>query len=266
MPKQITEIHPNIKNYPLISANLSGKRVSHFILLIEVWSTLILMYYINKGYYSHIFKGQIWGYLLLPIFIYGLLWQFYILTILISGLIYHLIRIIEPPKEGLFDLSSRESQFYFIRFWMCYYALYVARAMPLPWADMYYYRVFGAHIGKNIVLYDSWIDPEMVDIEDNCMISLNTQLIAHAIIGNQLYVKRVVIKKSGIAGGGAIVAPGTIVREGAVLGGGCTSHFNQELAPYCIHVGSPAKIALPIKIKKESKKNQKRIKKELKKN
>ncbi|MHA1776431.1 MAG: hypothetical protein DRO88_14255 [Promethearchaeia archaeon] len=258
----LREVEPsqNISDFPLISANLPGKHRIHLLLLFELWITIIIMFFLNRGYYSSLFIQKTWTYLLLPLFIYGLFWQFFIISILLSGIVYHIVRLIEPPKEGFFELSSREAQFYFMRFWICYYGLYIARAMPLPWADMYFYRIFGAHIGKNIVLYDSWIDPEYVDIEDNCMISLNTQLISHAIIGKYLYVKRVLVKKSGIAGGGAIVAPGTTIREGAVLGGGSTSHFNQELAPYCIHVGTPAKIALPIKVEKTSKKKKMRKK------
>lgn len=236
---------------PLLSANFPGKPITYVILGMEVWITFILMYYINSGYYSKIFLGKSWAYLLLPIFLYGLFWQFFIVTILITAFTYRILTIIEPPKEGVFNLSSREAEFYFIRFWICYYGLYVARAMPLPWSDMYFFRLFGCKIGKNIVLYDSWIDPEFVDIEDNCMISLNTQIISHAILDDQLIVKTVTIKKSGIAGAAAIVAPGTIIREGAVLGGVCSTRFDQDLAAYCIHVGTPANIALPIKIKKK---------------
>ena len=248
------------KFQPLISANLPGKPVTYALLFFDFWVTLVLMYWINEGYYSLVFVGRVWTYLLLPLFLYGLVWQFFIISTIITAIIYFLLTRIEPPKEGLFDLSSREAQFYFIRFWICFYAciifmieiieLYIARAMPLPWVDMYVFPIFGSHIGKNIVLYDSWIDPELVDIEDNCMISLNTQLISHAIIGDKLFVKKVVIKKSGIVGAGAVIAPGTIVEEGAVLGGACSTIFNQDLAPYCIHVGSPANVAIPIKIKR----------------
>ncbi|MHA1673901.1 MAG: acyltransferase [Promethearchaeota archaeon] len=238
------------KFQPLISANMPGKPVTYVILFLEFWVTLVLMYWINAGYYSRIFVGRVWTYLLLPLFLYGLVWQFFIISTIITSLVYFILTRIEPPKEGLFELSSREAQFYFIRFWICFYSLYIARAMPLPWVDMYVFPIFGSHIGKNIVLYDSWIDPEFVDINDNCMISLNTQLISHAIIGNKLFVKKVIIKKSGIAGAGAVIAPGTIVKEGAVLGGACSTSFDQELAPYCIHVGSPVNIAIPIKIKK----------------
>ncbi|MHA1521674.1 MAG: acyltransferase [Promethearchaeota archaeon] len=235
---------------PLISANLPGKPVTYIILFLEYWVTLFLMYWINTGYYTRIFVGRVWTYLLLPLFLYGLVWQFFILSTIITAIVYFVLTRIEPPKEGLFDLSSREANFYFIRFWICFYTLYIARAMPLPWVDMYVFPIFGSHIGKNIVLYDSWIDPEFVDIGDNVMISLNTQLISHAIIGDKLLVKKVVIKKSGIAGAGAVIAPGTVVGEGAVLGGACSTQFNQKLAPYCIHVGSPANLAIPIKIKK----------------
>ena len=191
---------------------------------------------------------KIWMYIFLPISIYGLIWQFNGLTLVFSWIIYQIFKLIEPPKEGEFPIDSREFRFYCYRFWIIYYMTYIARSMPLPWVDYLEYRLFSMKTGGNNVLYDSWIDPEFLEIGENCMISLNTQLFSHCIYRDKFVVKKVILEDSAIAGAGAIIAPGTVIRKGAVLGASSSTKMDQNLKQFCIHVGSPVKHALPIKV------------------
>ena len=237
---------------PILSANYHGKQGTQILLFLEFWLTITSMFFINRPYYT-LMVNNLWMLVLLPLSIYGLFWQFMAITTLISTIIYKILVKIDPPKEGEFSLDSREFHSYCIRFWVCYYLLYFARAMPLPWVDMFVFPIFGSKIGHNVVLYDSWIDPEFVEIGGSCMISLNTQIFSHCIYRDKFVVKKIVIEKNCIAGAGAIVAPGTYMEEGAVLGGNCTTQIGQRLSSYTIHVGAPANIALPIKIDDEIK-------------
>ena len=205
------------------------------------------MRYINEPYYIFMFENP-WMYIFLPISIYGLVWQFNGLTLILSWIIYQIFKLIEPPKEGEFSIDSREYRFYCYRFWIIYYMTYVARAMPLPWVDYLAYRIFSLKTGGNNVLYDSWIDPEFLEIGENCMISLNTQLFSHCIYRDKFVVKKVVLEDSAIAGAGAIVAPGTVIRKGAVLGASSSTKMDQNLKQFCIHVGSPVKLSFPITV------------------
>ncbi len=237
---------------PILSANYRGKTGTQLLLFGEFWVTLTLMFFINRPYYS-LMVNHWWMLILLPLSIYGLFWQFMGLTALFSTIIYKILVKIEPPKEGEFSLKSREFKQYCTRFWVCYYLLYFARAMPLPWVDMFVFPIFGSKIGPNVVLYDSWIDPEFIEIGGSCMISLNTQLFSHCIYRDMFIVKKVVIEKNSIVGADAIVAPGTFIEEGAILGANCSTHIDQRLSSYTIHVGSPANVSLPIKFKEEIK-------------
>ncbi|MHA1720306.1 MAG: acyltransferase [Promethearchaeota archaeon] len=239
---------------PIISYNMN-KRGAQFIIIMEFCITIIAMRYINEPYYLYMFTHT-WMYIFLPISIYGLIWQFYGLTLVFSWIIYQIFKMIEPPKEGEFTLESREFRFYSYRFWIIYYMTYIARAMPLPWVDYLAYRIFSLKTGGNNVLYDSWIDPEFLEIGENCMISLNTQLFSHCIYRNKFVVKRIIIEDSGIAGAGAIVAPGTVIGKGAVLGASSSTKINQNLKQFCTHVGSPVKLALPIKVIDEKARNE----------
>lgn len=231
---------------PIISYNMN-KRGAQIIIILEFCITIIAMRYINEPYYLYMFTHP-WMYIFLPISIYGLIWQFNGLTLVLSWIIYQVFKLIEPPKEGEFPIDSREYRFYCYRFWIIYYMTYVARAMPLPWVDYLAYRIFSLKTGGNNVLYDSWIDPEFLEIGENCMISLNTQLFSHCIYRDKFVVKKVILEDSAIAGAGAIIAPGTVIRKGAVLGASSSTKMDQNLKQFCIHVGAPVKHSMPIKV------------------
>ncbi len=233
---------------PIISSNYDYKHRDQLIILFVLALTIVTMFTINYPYYiGFLFKGSRWKLLLLPLSIYGLLWQFLLLSGLYCWIIYRILVLIEPPKEGVFEISGREFRYYCLRFWIAYYLIYVTRAMPVPWVDMLVFPLFGSKAGKNVVLYDSWIDPEFVEIGDSCMLSLNTQIFSSVIYKNQFLVQKVILEKNTIAGGAAIVAPGTYFEEGAILGAKSSTSIGQRLAGNRIHVGNPANKHLPIK-------------------
>lgn len=211
------------------------------------------MVIINQPYYaSFLFKLRFWKWILLPLSLYGLLWQFLLVSAIYSAIIYKILTRIQPPVEGTFPIPSREFRYYCLRFWVAYYLLYIARAMPLPWVDMLIFPIFGSKAGKNVVLYDSWIDPEFVEIGDSCMLSLNTQIFSGVIVNDSFIVKKVIMEKNTIAGGGAIVAPGTYFEEGAILGAKSRTLIGQRLEGNRIHVGNPVSKSFPNKTQHNS--------------
>ena len=232
---------------PVISANY-GKTSAQYIMFVEYWLTVVVMIFWNKPFYDYMFEGNWWFIIIVPLSIYGILFQFTFLTLLQSFIVWKILCIIEPPKEGEFDIPGREFRYYCLRFWIQYYSICMARAMPLPWVDMICFRLFGCKIGKNVVLYDSWIDMEFVEIGDYVMLSLNASLNSHCIYHDKFLVKRIVVNKNAIVGAEAIVAPGTVLEEGAILGAASSTHIDQRLEPYLIHIGNPAKLKLPIKV------------------
>ena len=71
------------------------------------------------------------------------------------------------------------------RFWNAYLPIWLARALPLPWADIVVYRFFGVKVGKNVVAYEGYIDPEFVEIEDFTMTSLHISSSTNPNAGEQ---------------------------------------------------------------------------------
>ncbi len=249
---------------PLITANYN-KKGAQFIVFLEYCAIILIILFTNKYFYQYMFEENLWLITLLPLSIYGLIWQFALYSLIIGGIIYKILVKIEPPKEGTFELDGREFHFYCYRFWIAYYTLWTLRAMPLPWVDMYGFKLFGVKVGKDVVLYDSWIDIEFVEIGDHVMLSLNTAVFSHCIYRDKFLVQRVVVEKNAIVGAEALVAPGTHIEEGAIIGAASTTHIGQRLKDYRIHVGTPCSKTFPIRIVEKDEENENEEKKGIKK-
>ena len=61
------------------------------------------------------------------------------------------------------------------------------------------------------------------------------------VLGDYLLVKKVILQEGCTIGAFSVIAPGTIVEEGAILGMGSYTNLNQRLNKNCIHFGRPAK-------------------------
>ncbi|MBY9007874.1 MAG: hypothetical protein KGD63_14125 [Candidatus Lokiarchaeota archaeon] len=211
------------------------------ILLINLW-------YINSLYYSVTGErfidswsgGDWWYWLLLPLNIYGNIFLFFIINLMISKIIYSILNVIHPPKEGLFDNGSKDWKFMHRRFWTVYFPIWLARALPLPWSDIFVYRVFGIKVGKNVVLYEGYIDPEFIEIGNDTMTSLHVCIFSHLIYHDRVFIKKVKIGKKCIISAHSIILPGTVIKDEAILGANSYTNINQILESNLIHTGLPA--------------------------
>jgi hypothetical protein len=206
--------------------------------------------------------GQWWEWFLLPLNIYGNLLLFSFSIILFSVVIFKILNKLHPPKEGIFERGSKDWKYTHRRFWTAYFPIWLARALPLPWSDIFVYRFMGVHIGRNVVAYEGYIDPEFVEIGDYTMTSLNICIFSHLIYHNKIFIKKVKIGKACIVGPHTIISPGTILQDGAVLGVNSYTWIDQELERDLIHVGIPVNLSLPIQSVEESQKKAERVKSE----
>lgn len=117
------------------------------------------------------------------------------------------------------------------------------------------HRWRGVDVGKNVFIATGvYIDdkhPEMVRLGDGCFITAHSILLVHQRdltgygsgkwIGNQKFkVLPIIIGRGAHVGVGAIIMPGVTLGEGAVIGAG--SVVTRDIPPYCIAVGTPAKV------------------------
>jgi acetyltransferase-like isoleucine patch superfamily enzyme len=238
---------------PVTSSNFA-KGPGRWLMLLEFWVVTFIIIISNYYFYSYAYHHNPWLFLLLPLTLWGTPYEFAFGTAIFSYLLLKIFQVLEPPKEGEFPIPSREYTYYCYRFIVCYYAIYFFRGLAIPWADMVAFEMFGIKVGKKVVLYDSWVDFEFVEVGDNVMLSMNAALISHCIYNNKMIVKRVSVGKNAIIGAEAVIAPGVIVEDGAILGVGGSTKIDQRLEGYSTHVGNPAYKVLPIKLGEEKKK------------
>jgi len=199
--------------------------------------------------------------LLLPLNIYGNIFLFVFSIIIFSSLIYKILNYLSPPKEGIFERASKDWKYMHRRFWTAYFPIWLARALPIPWADIFAYRFFGTKVGKNVVLYEGYIDPLFVVIGNFTMTSLNICIFSHLIYPNKVLIRKVKIGTACVVGPQTVTSPGTVMHDGAILGANSYTWVDQELESDLIHVGTPVSMKLPIQTLEESQKKVEELQK-----
>ncbi|TXT62512.1 MAG: Acetyltransferase [Promethearchaeota archaeon] len=231
---------------------------SMIVILINLWFLNSLYFLLTGERFIPSWPGGEWWYwFLLPLNIYGNIFLFFALVMLVSAVIFRLLNWVYPVKEGIFEKGSKDWKYMHRRFWTAYFPIWCARAIPFPWSDIFVYRMFGVKIGKSVVAYEGYIDPELIEIGDNSMTSLNVGIFSHLIYHDKVVIKKVKISKNCIVGPHTITTPGTIIEEGAVLGANSYTEPDQVLEGNLIHIGTPATHALPITTVEESRKKAK---------
>ena len=230
---------------------------------------VINLWFINQLYFlltgDQIFTLGLtaeWYYwLLLPLNLYGNLFLFAFSIILFSAIINKILNKLYPPREGVFERGTKEWKYTHRRFWNAYFPIWLARALPIPWSDIFVYRFFGVSIGKNVVAYEGYIDPELIEIGDFTMTSLNICIFSHLIYHDHIIIKKIKIGEACVVGPQTIISPGTVMRDGAVLGANSYTWIGQELEGNLIHVGTPVSTSFPVQSLEESQEKVERIKK-----
>ena len=240
------------KHIPITTSNIYHDS-SRIIVFIEFFLGILFFLLINYWYFQFLFTEQAWIWLIpLPLFIYGYIYEFTFMVALFSSGIMKVLRKMHPPQEGIFSLDSDEFKFYRYRYWTAYFPIWLGRAVPLPWIDYVIMKMMGSKIGKSVCLYDSWMDFELIEIGDNVMTSINTVIMSHAIFQDKFIQLKTILKVNAITGAESVIAPGTYMDEGAVIGANCSTYIGQYLKGNCIHVGSPATKEIPIKVTSKS--------------
>lgn len=228
---------------------------------VNVWFVNSLYYQLTGGeFYSSGITSEWWHWLLLPLNIYGNIFLFAFSIIIFSAALNKYL--VKPPQEGVFERGSKEWKNMHRRYWLAYLPIWLARALPLPWADIVVYRFFGTRMGKNVVAYEGYIDPQFVEVGDFTMTSLHICIFSHLIYHDKVVIKKVSVGKNCIVGPQTIISPGTVMEEGAILGANSYTWVGQQLDSYLIHVGTPVNMKLPIQSVEESKQKVEKIKKE----
>jgi len=169
--------------------------------------------------------------------------NFIYFLLLFGKLILILTNLIHQPKEGIFQRSSKDKDFlfYLLRRNLKSFVLRIFNYFPLPWAKILALKLFNIKIPYKTGVLDSFIDSDFIEIGNNTILGEGSIIMSSMVLGDFLLIKKVILKDGCTIGAFSVIAPGTIVEEGVILGMGSFTKINQRLEKGFIHFGRPAK-------------------------
>ncbi len=250
------------KKAQIVSTSGVLKDKASIFVFIEFFFAALILIFLNLWFIQYLISGVWYIWLVVPLSIYGCLYLFTFSVAFISFFLIKIVNRIFPPREGEFERNSKDWKFWRYRYWITLLPLWCVRALPLPWMDIAIYRLFGVKLGRNVCIYDGWVDSEFISIGDHTMTSLNTMIHSHLIYNDKLIIRKVEIGKNCIIGPQTVISPGTIIEEEAILGANSVTLVGQVLEGGKIHIGIPVSKSFPISSIEESEEKLLRLGKE----
>ncbi|MFX0059862.1 MAG: acyltransferase [Candidatus Heimdallarchaeota archaeon] len=209
---------------------------SFFPCIIFEYIYLVLLW--KDGFYLLFF-------ILIPFNIVILLYLLQLSAILISVLFLTIIKLIFPPKEGIFnrDLKDKNYIYWNLRNIVKKWPLFINDSNPFPWfKNRFTLRFFGVKIGKKGIYDNSWISSEFVSIGKNVIIGMGSTLLSFGIEQEKFILKKIIIEDNVLIGAKCVLLPGTHIKRNSKLSAHSYTNFNQVLKENSIYIGHPAKL------------------------
>jgi len=187
----------------------------------------------------------IFFFLLIPLNLIIVIYILQLSAILISALFLTILRLLHPPKEGIFnrDITDKDYFFWNLRNIIKKWALFVTASNPFPWLkNRFTLRFFGVKIGKKGICDNCWISSEFVSIGKNVIIGMNSTLLSFGIEQDKFILKKIIIENEVLIGAKCIILPGTHIQKNAKLSAHSYTNFDEKLTENLIYSGHPAKI------------------------
>lgn len=126
--------------------------------------------------------------------------------------------------------------FNFLIIWTCKY-------LPSLALKRFLLRLTGMKIGKEVAIglgvnFDIF-NPELITLEDNCLIGFNVTIITHEFLIKELRIGEVVIGKNVLIGANSTILPGIKIGDNAVVS--ACSFVNKDVRLGAFVGGVPAK-------------------------
>nr|MDO8085776.1 DapH/DapD/GlmU-related protein [Candidatus Sigynarchaeum springense] len=184
---------------------------------------------------------QWWLVFLLPLEILGLAYVFILSSLFFVKIAVSIIEKRYPVVEGKFEKGGKEMYGYQARAFFKQYAVWLTRNSTFPWIDKIAYTVLGVHVGKTVVLHEAWVDSELVDIGDFCMIGMNSTVMSHGLYHDAYIARRTTIGEQTVIGAYSILAPGTNIGHSCVIGANSSTLLDAQVEANHLYAGNPVR-------------------------
>ena len=235
------------ENQLIITTNDTNEKFSVIIYPITIWLSIfpiisLIMIFFQYFFYP-IYK---FNPLILIIILPLLMLFYYVLFILnlvfICKLLLIFLNLINKPKEGIFKRNIRNSDYFFFCLRKTIKKLLhrVYNYFPLPWAKILAFKLSNIKIPTSTGVLDSYIDTDFIEFGKETILGEGSIVMSSMILGDFLFIKKVILKDGCTIGAYSVITPGTVVEKGAILGMGSYTEINQHLEEGWIYIGRPA--------------------------
>lgn len=166
--------------------------------------------------------------------------MFGISLILIVGCVFRVLPI--KPKPGIYPLSSLDT----LKWGLCgaflrlVYLTFLNFITP-SFLNIFYFRLVGAKIGKNVQLNTINInDPWLLEIGDNSIIGGGSSVNCHTVEGGNLILEKVKIGKKCTIGAQSLIWPGCTIGDRSILATKSVLKKRTQVGEKEIWKGNPA--------------------------
>ncbi|MFO8019095.1 MAG: hypothetical protein R6U96_10700 [Promethearchaeia archaeon] len=234
----------NIENLPITSNTIKYHKfwiLYPFILMFSVAPSI----FIASNFFQYFYPvfNNISLIVILPLLLLGYYLLFDLTLLLIVKLFLILLKLIHQPKEGLFniDLQDKDYLFFCLRKSLKNLLFKLYNYFPLPWIRIFALKLCNIKTPNSVGLLDSYIDTDFIEFGEDSILGEGTMVMSSIIIGDQLLIKKVKLEVGCTVGAYSLIAPGTTVGKGSILGGRSYTSIGQHLESGWVYVGRPAK-------------------------
>ncbi|WP_052314685.1 acyltransferase [Desulfobacter postgatei] len=103
------------------------------------------------------------------------------------------------------------------------------------------YRLLGARIGKGVLIAGKIVEPQMVTLGNYSLCGEMSLLMAHAIMGDKVVLKKITIGDNVSVGAHAIIMPGVAIGDNSIIATGSLVPMDTIVPANEIWRGIPAK-------------------------
>ncbi|MBN2151470.1 MAG: hypothetical protein JW839_08495 [Candidatus Lokiarchaeota archaeon] len=184
---------------------------------------------------------QWWLVFLLPLEVLGLAYVFIIASLLFVKVALSIVEKRYPVVEGKFERDGKEMRGYQTRTYFRQFAIWLTRNSTFPWIDKIAYSALGVHVGKTVVLHEAWVDSELVEVGDYCMIGMNSTVMSHCLYQDAYIARRTTIGNQTVIGAYSVLAPGTNIGESCVIGANSSTLLDAQVEANHLYAGNPVR-------------------------
>lgn len=164
----------------------------------------------------------------------------YILALIVLTAL--LIRALPRVREGSYPFVSLGTLTWYLHAALMFPMMKtVLPVIALSGLNVLYFRLLGAKIGQGVQLNAPLGDPALTEVGDGTMIGGDAIIICHAAERGYLKLKRVKIGSHVTIGTRAIIFPGVVIGDQAVISAGAIVLKDKRIPPRTLWAGVPAR-------------------------